>query len=220
MTEHPIRCVNCDHIEGTCPQFGSEPPRIVVDEVTGNHYCESCGCLRVITQARDKEQGDHKREQQRVAEQRALDEALAAHPDLLAKADGFAAVILNEHAPDDGGRSCNGYCWEPYHERASWPCAPYEMARDWVKTTTRASDSEPATSLDAAIRAHAEQLVESDEVITNWVILAATRTTDGGEVRAIVSDDDLPTYVVRGMLDEARARIDRAQARFEQGDDA
>jgi hypothetical protein len=81
-------------------------------------------------------------------------------------------------------------------------------------------DTETLKTLDTAVRAHTEHLVEPGEVITNWIVLAATRTTNGGEVRAIVSDDDLPTYVVRGMLDEARARIDRAQARFEQGDDA
>jgi hypothetical protein len=67
-------------------------------------------------------------------------------------------------------------------------------------------------TLDAAVRAHVEHLVDLGEVVTNWVILAATRTSGGGEVHAVVSDDDLPTYLVRGMLDEARARIDRAQA--------
>jgi hypothetical protein len=72
--------------------------------------------------------------------------------------------------------------------------------------------------LDTAIRAHLEHLTGSGEVVTNWVVLAATRTSGGGEVRAVVSDDDLPTYVVRGMFDEARARIDRAQARLDRGD--
>lgn len=68
-------------------------------------------------------------------------------------------------------------------------------------------------ALDEPIRAHAEDLVDDGEVITGWIVLAATRRFDGGGVVIhMVSDESLPTYVARGMFHESLAKIDRIQA--------
>lgn len=78
--------------------------------------------------------------------------------------------------------------------------------------------TETLKTLDAAVRAHAEHLAETGEVITNWIVLAATRRFDGGGVVIhMVSDEALPTYVARGMFHESLAKMDRMLA--SEGDD-
>lgn len=80
-------------------------------------------------------------------------------------------------------------------------------------------DSERCGPVDAAVRAHAEGLVDDGEVITNWIVLAATRRFDGGGVVIhMVSDESLPTYVARGMFSESLAKIDRRMQASEEHD--
>lgn len=66
-------------------------------------------------------------------------------------------------------------------------------------------------ALDEAIRAHMAADVDPDgEVIVAWVTLAATRSHDGGGVVIYSgSDEAMPRWQVRGILDEMRAVIDR-----------
>ncbi|MFE2751587.1 hypothetical protein ACFXGA_06240 [Actinosynnema sp. NPDC059335] len=73
-------------------------------------------------------------------------------------------------------------------------------------------------ALDAAIRAHAADLVDRGEHITGWLALAATRRFDGGGVVInLVSDDAMPVYEARGILAEAMAAVDRTADGEDQG---
>lgn len=81
-------------------------------------------------------------------------------------------------------------------------------------------EAKTLADLDAAVRAHAEDLVDEGEVITNWIVLAATRRFDGGGVVIhMVSDEALPTYVARGMFHESLAKMDRMLAAEDDDDD-
>lgn len=76
---------------------------------------------------------------------------------------------------------------------------------------------ETRDALDLAVRAHAEDMVDDGEVITNWIVLAATRRFDGGGVViTMVSDDALPTYVARGMFHEC---LDTMRRNMDEDDD-
>lgn len=98
----------------------------------------------------------------------------------------------------------------------AWP-VPHLQQQEGGPVT---ADDKHRAVLDEAIRTYAEDAVDDGEVITDWVVLAATRRFDGGgSVIHLVSGDGLPTYVVRGMLSESMAVINRRQTQLDEGED-
>jgi hypothetical protein len=64
-------------------------------------------------------------------------------------------------------------------------------------------------ALDAAIKAHAEGYVRDGEVITRWLVLAATLSFDGGGVViTMVDDETVPRWQIRGLLHEGLAIVE------------
>ncbi|MEO2134617.1 hypothetical protein [Microbacterium sp.] len=64
-------------------------------------------------------------------------------------------------------------------------------------------------AITEAIRAHAEDEWGGDLII-DWVVTAATIDTDGDYGHGtIYSRDPAPSYVIRGLLGEALAHIDK-----------
>jgi hypothetical protein len=62
--------------------------------------------------------------------------------------------------------------------------------------------------LAAALQAHAADEWNND-LIVDWVVIAATIDSDGDYAAgSVYSRDPAPTYVVRGLLHEALAHID------------
>lgn len=74
-------------------------------------------------------------------------------------------------------------------------------------------DAETRAALDVAVRKHAESEVDDGEVITDWIVLAGTRSYEGGgAVIHMVSDESLPQWIVRGMLATGMNAVDRIEA--------
>lgn len=64
-------------------------------------------------------------------------------------------------------------------------------------------------AIDAALKAHAEDEWEGD-LIVDWVVSAATIDSDGEYAHGtIYSRDPAPRYVIRGLLGEALAKLDK-----------
>lgn len=66
--------------------------------------------------------------------------------------------------------------------------------------------------LDDAIRAAAGALVDADEVIVSWVVLAATRNaSDGGTVLVIPANAAMPGWEVKGIIADAQDSVRTGQ---------
>ena len=64
-------------------------------------------------------------------------------------------------------------------------------------------------AITEALRAHAEDEWNGDLII-DWVVTAATIDSDGDYAHGtIYSRDPAPTYVIRGLLGEALAKLDK-----------
>lgn len=72
------------------------------------------------------------------------------------------------------------------------------------------TEHETRERLDEALRAHmAGDLADDGEVIVSWIAIAATRRHDGGGVILYAgSDEALPRWEVRGMVEEMRGLLD------------
>lgn len=70
-------------------------------------------------------------------------------------------------------------------------------------------ESATRAALDAAVKAHAEGHVRDGEVVTRWLVLAATQSFDGGGVVITMVDDEaVPRWQIRGLLHEGLAIVD------------
>lgn len=70
----------------------------------------------------------------------------------------------------------------------------------------------PREALDAAVRGYAELMVTDGEVITSWMVVAGTRTFDGGGVViSMPHDEAMPQYEARGLLATALRGVDRTE---------
>ena len=71
-------------------------------------------------------------------------------------------------------------------------------------------DKTTRDALDEAVRAHAEDVIDDGEVITAWIVLAATRHYNGGGcVISMPSDGVMPRWEARGILASALATFDQ-----------
>jgi hypothetical protein len=75
------------------------------------------------------------------------------------------------------------------------------------------SEEETRTALDEAVRAHIGKDVDPDgEVVTSWLVTAATRRFDGGGVVIVaLSDEAMPQWEARGLLTTALHYVDRSE---------
>lgn len=80
--------------------------------------------------------------------------------------------------------------------------------------------SDTHQALDEAVRAHAAAEIDPDgEVITSWLVVAATRRFDGGgAVIHLVSDEAMPQWEARGLLSTALRSVDRSEDADQEGD--
>lgn len=69
--------------------------------------------------------------------------------------------------------------------------------------------SDTRTTLDHAIHAATAEHLDDGEVITRWMVLAATQRFDGGgAVITLVNDEAVPRWQVRGLLAEAMSIVE------------
>lgn len=72
--------------------------------------------------------------------------------------------------------------------------------------------SDPTDTLDRSIRDSLGNSLTPGDVIVSWVAVAGVRHVHGGGyVITLCSDDQPPTWQVRGMLADAEADINRFQ---------
>lgn len=74
-------------------------------------------------------------------------------------------------------------------------------------------DRDTRDVLDQAVREHmADELRADGEVIVAWIAIAATRSHDGGGVIIYAgSDEAMPRWQVRGLVEEMRGLLDSDQ---------